>query len=183
MWKKSAYIITVALVAIAIIWAVSFNNSMINLQEKIEAKHKDNLQVYSSIRIKIEQAGLVANTYSDQVVRAIEVAIGKRYGGGGTKGAMIWIKEQNPTIDSATYTKVQQVIEAEFTRFEANQTTLLDIGRIYKAKLRKFPGNLLVGILGFSTGDIEPYLTVLTSTEAKRDYESGTMTAPNTFGN
>jgi hypothetical protein len=182
MLKKPSFIITAGVIAFVIISLITFNNSIVTLQEQIEAKHTDNKQVYSSIRIKIEQAGLVANTYSDQVVRAIETAIGSRYGDGGAKGAMLWIKEQNPEIDPATYTKLQQIIESEFTRFESNQTTLLDLGRVYKTKIRKFPGSFLASILGYSKEDMDKYLTVLTTKEAQEDFDTGNMTAPNTFG-
>jgi len=181
MIKNPIFIVVSAFVAIIAIWCIVFNNSMVSLQEQIEAKNKDNQQIYSSIRIKIEQSGLVANQYSDQVVRAIESAIGNRYGGGGAKGAMLWIKEQNPEINPATFTKVQQVVESEFTKFEANQTTLLDLGRVYKTKIRRFPNSMVAGLFGFKKSDIEPFMTVLTTQEAQRDFSTGTMTAPDTF--
>lgn len=170
------------LVVILVVWVVIFNNGMVDLQEQIEAKNKDNQQIYSSINIKIEQSGLVASEYSDKVIRAIETAIGDRYGDGGAKGAMLWLKEHNPEIKPEVYTKIQQIVESEFTRFEANQTTLLEFCRIYKAKIRKFPGNMLAGVLGFSKSDIEPFMTVLTTAIAQGAFKTGTMVAPNTFG-
>ena len=181
MWKKPGFIVSSVVVAIVVVWVINFNNSMISLQQQIEAKSADNRQIYSSIRIKIEQAGLVANQYSDQVVRALEIASEKRDCGGVAKGAMLWLKEENPSIDPSTYLKLQQIIEAEFTRFEANQTTLLDIGRIYKSRIRQFPGNIFAAVLGISLDDIAAYMTVLTSAESRRDFDSGEMTAPETF--
>lgn len=182
MFKNPKVFYGLGCLVLAIIWLFTLNNSMVTLREQIETKAKDNQQIYSAIRIKIEQSGLVVNTYSDQVIRGIEAAIGGRYGNGGAKGAMLWVKEQNPQIDPVVYTKLQQIIEAEFSKFEANQTTLLDLGRIYKTKAQKLPGSIFVGILGFSKEDVDKYMTVLTTKEAKEDFATGTMTAPNTFG-
>lgn len=168
--------------ALIAIYVITFNNGLVSLKNQISAAYKNNQQVYSSIRIQIEQSGLVAETYSDQVIRAIQEAMTNRYGGGGAKGAMLWIKEQNPTIDLATFTKIQQIIEVSYIRFEANQTTLLDKGRIFDTRIEQFPGSLLAGVLGWSHADIEPFMTVLTSADAQRDFSTGTMTAPSTFG-
>ncbi len=180
--KNLKFIIPTAVLVLLAILVFNYNNSMISLQEQIIAKSEDNQQVYSSIRVKIEQAGLVANTYSDQVVRGIEAAIGTRYGGGGAKGAMLWIQEQNPEIKPEVFTKIQQIVDIEFSRFESNQTTLIDLGRIYKTKLRKFPGVIFASILGYSSEDITNYMTVLKTADAKRDFSTGTMTSPDTFG-
>lgn len=173
---------SLALVFLLGAYVVSFNNSMIELQSQIEAKHKDNKQVYGSILTKIKGISGTASEYSDQVVRAIEVAIGSRYGDGGAKGAMLWLKENNPEIKDTLYLKLSQVIESEFTRFEANQTTILDYERVYRNKVKKFPGNILASILGFSMDDIKPFMTVLTTAAANEAFETGTMQELDPFG-
>ena len=174
--------IFLGLAALIAIYIMLFHNGMVSLKNQISAAARNNQQVYSSIRIQIEQSGLVANTYADQVVRAVTEAVRNRYGGGGIKGTMLWIQEQNPNIDPATFTKIQQIVETSYSRFEANQTTLLDKGRVFDTRIQQFPGSILAGVLGWSHADIEPFMTVLVSTEAQRDFSTGTMTAPKIFG-
>lgn len=177
-----SFLCVMAILGGLIIKIIGLNNTLVRQVNTIEAKFKDNQQIYSSIRIKIEQSGLVANEYADKVIQAFNQAIANRYGGGGVQGAMLWIKEQNPNIDPGVYTKIQQLVEAEFSKFEANQTTLLDMGRTYKDTISTFPNNVIASILGYDNQKIEPYMTILISDNAKQDYSTGTMTAPNTFG-
>lgn len=177
-----SFLVLLAFIGIMVIKVITLNNTLVRQVNTIEAKFKDNQQIYSSIRIKIEQAGLVANEYADQVIRAFNESISNRYGGGGVKGAMLWIHEQNPNIDPSVYTKIQQLVEGEFGKFEANQTTLLDMGRTYKNTISTFPNNIIASFLGYDKEKIEPYMTILISNDAKQDYSTGTMTSPNTFG-
>ncbi len=167
---------------VLVIYAVSFYNGTYDLTRRIKAAHENNVQIYGSVRMKIEQSGLIADRYSDQVVRGIETAIKSRYGGGGAQGAMLWIQEQNPTISQTAYQKIQEIVGSEFSQFAANQTTLIDLGREYESRIGSYPGKLFAGVFGFSYETIKPYMTVISTAEAQRDFSTGTMTAPRTFG-
>ena len=183
MFKNSKTIACIGLIAFIALYSVIYYNAMIGLQEQIRAKYDDNQQIYSTLGIKIEQSGLTADRYADQVVRSIEVALDKRYGKDGIQSNMVWIQESNPEIDAAVYKKLQQVIESEFTDFASNQRTLIDLGRTYRKKLRGFPSTVLAKQFGFSEADITEYMTVLKTDDAQRDFNSGKMTTPELFKN
>ena len=180
--KNKPLWIGLAVVVVLGLYAMTFHNGMVSVKNQIKAAHENNQQVYSSIRIQIEQSGGVANEYSNKVIEALKVGMTGRYGPKGSQASMQWIREQNPNIDPSVYKKIQQIVEVSYSRFEANQTTLIDKGRIFQDKLEKVPGSILAGLLGWSMADIEKYMTILKSADAKRDFATGTMTAPSTFG-
>src|SRR5271154_2144767 len=54
------------------------------------------------------------------------------YGVGGSKAFVQLIKEQNPTLGEATYTKIGQTIEVFHDSFQASQTDLIARKQAYR---------------------------------------------------
>ena len=74
---------------------------------------------------------------------------------------MQFIQEQNPNIDPSLYKQLQQVIEAERTRFTQSQTEMLDIRRSYKTMLDKPYSGFWLRLAGFPKVDLKKYEIVI----------------------
>ena len=55
-----------------------------------------------------------------------------RYGANGSQAMLQFIKEQNPTLDPALYTKIQQTIEIFHNDFEASQQRIIALKQSYQ---------------------------------------------------
>jgi hypothetical protein len=180
-WTFPRILLGAVLVGFAI-FLVLDRNEFISIRNGAQVKQENNQVIWGSVRMKIEQLGLTANQFPDQVVKAMVASNESRYGGGGVKGAMLFIREQNPTMPPTLLLKVQQVVEAEFSRFEANQTSLLDYRTAWNNKTEQTPSNITAFVFGYHKGDLDQFTKTITTAEAKQDFANGTMTAPNTFG-
>lgn len=113
----------------------SFANKGIAIENTLDAKYEDNKNVMAGFSTKVKEIAQVAKMSADAQGKLIELANKSRYGEEGSKSAMTFIQEQNPNLDTELYKNLQQVIEAERTRFTNAQTEMLDIKRTYKTML------------------------------------------------
>lgn len=171
--------VIIGLIVLVGIYILTTFNSLTGLQNSMKASHQNNQQIYSSIRIQMEEAGAIAKAATDKQIQGIEAAIGKRYGEDGVSGVMNWIQEENPAIDTEVYKNVQRIVEASYNKFAANQETLIDKKRVYEDKLTKAPSSFVAKNFGFTMEDIASYTTILVSDEASEDFQSSKMTSPN----
>ncbi len=151
------------------------------LEEKLDAKDKDTQNIYASITNSLKTEGLVAEKYSDTVIKALNAAMSGRYGEGGSKAAMTWITENNPAIDAGVYQKLMTVVEANYTKFEVGQREKIDILREYKTKLRTFPSNIIASAFGYPKKDLEKLGQIIINDATQKAIDSGKAEAINPF--
>jgi hypothetical protein len=137
------------LVVIAIIYLVSTYNTAARMENGVVAVHEDMKNVHASIFNTMKSQGLSIEKYGDTVIKALDAAMNGRYGADGVKGAMVWIQEQNPTIDASLYSKLQTVIESGYTRFEATQRSKIDRLRVYDNFIDTNPGGAVAKAFGY----------------------------------
>lgn len=157
---------------------VSMYNGLTSMENRIEAAHKDTQNIHANIFQNMKMQGVAVDKYGDMVIKAINAAIGGRYGDGGSKAAWSWIQENNPTIDPEVFKKLQLVIEAGYGEFKAAQTSKLDMIRVYKNKLRTFPSNIVAGLFGFPKVNMDEFEKIVTSKQTKNDFASGELSDP-----
>jgi hypothetical protein len=167
--------VIVAVLAVGVISGIMYNNDFVKTENLIVATDGDLQNVHASIFNNIKSQGLSVEKYGDMVIKAIDASMTGRYGAKGSSAAFQWIKEENPKIDTATFTKLQQVIDAGYNNFETKQRTKIDIIRTYKNKIQVFPANLYASILGFPKIDLKKYSEVITTEETKKTWETGNM--------
>jgi len=168
-------IVFVLLVLIPVMVVVTTYNGLVRSENSIEAFDKDMQNVHANLYTQLKAQDLAVDKYGEMVVEAIQAAISGRYGDKGVKGAMLWIQEQNPTIDATVLVKLQVVIEAGYNKFEASQRTKIDAVRVYKDSLGTFPRNIIASAFGFPRMDKEMMERVITSATTKKDFASGEL--------
>lgn len=152
---------TIAVIAVLGASYVSAYNKGNRLEKTIVATYKDNQNVLSQYSTRLAEAAQIPAMQRDDLTAVVEAALSARYGEDGSQAAMQWIQEQNPTIDSTVYVKLQTIIEAGRVDFEKAQTKLIDQKRVYETALGTFWGGTWLGIAGYPSIDLDEYGVVL----------------------
>ncbi len=145
----TGFVFVVMLVIWAIASYVSANNYAASTESAIEARWKDNQNVFSNYGQKVMEAAQVPAMYKDGLTQAMKTAITARYGDGGSKAAFQWLKEANIPFDSKLYVNLQQIIEAGRNDFQNTQTARLDVCRQYIAEQGKIPRGWFMRMAGY----------------------------------
>lgn len=139
----------------------SYANQGATVENTLDAKYDDNKNVMAGFSTKVKEIAQAAKLGTDAQAKLIETANKSRYGADGSKATMQFIQEQNPNIDPSLYKQLQQVIEAERTRFTQSQTEMLDIRRSYKTMLDKPYSGFWLRLAGFPKVDLKKYEIVI----------------------
>ena len=154
---------------------VSAYNGCVRAENSIEAFDKDMQNVHANLYTQLKAQDLAVDKYGEMVINAIQAAISGRYGKDGVRGAMLWIQESNPSIDSKVLEKLQVVIEAGYNKFEASQRSKIDAVRVYKDSLGTFPKNIVASMFGFPRLDKDIMERIVTSATTKKDFATGEL--------
>lgn len=143
----------------------------------IKAAYTNNQNVLAQYSQKVQEVAQVPAMYADDVSRVTKEAIEGRYGANGSKAVFQWLKEQNPKLDSAVYTKIQQVVESGRDEFKTAQTRLIDEKRVYETALNTFWRGLWLRIAGYPKINLDDY-RVITTAQTDATFAAGKETAP-----
>lgn len=176
-WTKNKIIAVIAIVVV-IVYGISFYNTAIDYDTRYNALHSDTKNIFSKINNTMDREGFTLEKYSDDIIKAFEVANKGRYGETGAKGAMLWLKEQNPNIDADLYKRLNQLIEANYAEFANIQTRKLELTRSYNKFLRQFPNNVYAFMLRFEVKDTD---NIVTSTKTQKAFETNVHNIENPF--
>ena len=178
----NALLILIGLLIIIIIgasWFAGTYNGLVRQENGIVAANEDLQNIHTSIFNQIKSQGLSVEKYGTMVTQAITTAIEGRYGKNGSQAAMQWIQENNPTIDSKIFEKLQVVIEAGYNKFESAQRTKIDKLRIYDNTMDSlFTGFVAKSVMGFPkkvTADMRKTITSAETTEMMKTKEMKTI--------
>lgn len=141
--------------------AIGVNNTSIKFENRIKAQYEQNKNNYDKMYKTVLEMAQVPEMYKNDLKDVFSAAIQGRYGKGGSKAVFQFIKEHNPTFDSALYIKLEQTIQAGRIDFESNQKMLIDIKQSYDNFRMVFPNNFISGFLGFPKIKMEDYGIVL----------------------
>lgn len=165
-------LVTGALFAVITVTSViGINNNLVGIEAGIKAQYKQNQNNYDNFIKKVQETAQVPDMQRDDLEKLYKTAMTARYGSNGSKAMFQWLKEQNPTLDSAVYVQLQSIIDAGRTSFEADQKMLLDKKRVYEIELGVFPNNFIASFLGFPKLDLSKY-DIVTSTETEEAFET-----------
>lgn len=157
------------------IYTLGAYNDLIRQEQGIVASHEDMKNVHASIYNNIKSQGLSVEKYGDMVIKAIDASMSGRYGEDGSKAAISLISEQNPTIDSAVFLKLQSVIEAGYNSFEAKQREKIDRIRVYRQSLLVFPNSLIANFFGFPRINLDELSKTITTEATEETFRTKKM--------
>lgn len=149
---------------------ITFNNTAIMMENGIKAQYEQNKNNSDNYFKKLKETVQVPSMNVEDLAKLYDTAMTGRYGKDGSKAIFNWIKEQNPTIDSSIYKKIQDIIEAGRNSFEADQKILIDKKREYDNYRQVFPNSVFAGILGFPKINLNDY-GIVTSEETEKAFK------------
>jgi hypothetical protein len=160
------------IIAICIVSYISAHNTGNRLENQVKATYTNNQNILAQYSNKIAEAAQIPAMQKDDLKEVVTEALSARYGEDGSKALFQFIQEQNPQIDSAVYTKLQQMIEAGRKDFERAQTALIDQKRVYETKLGSFWGGMWMRMAGYPKADLDEY-KIVTNARTDDAFESG----------
>jgi hypothetical protein len=150
---------------------IGTRNEMVRQENGLTAQYKQNQNSFAEMTNKVREVAQVPEMYTADLEKVTKAAIAGRYGAGGSKAVFQFIQEQNPQVDPALYTRLEQVIEASRVKFSDEQKLLLDKKRVYLNQLETFPENTVASLFGFPRVDLAQY-DIVTSDETERAFET-----------
>ena len=156
---------------------ISANNYGAAVEARLKAKQDDNRNIFAQYGQKIVEIAQVPEMYKNDLKEVVVGAIEGRYGENGSQATWQWIQEQNPTIDTGIYAKIQQTIVAGRDEFKNGQTGMLDIKRSYETSLGYFWKGMWLRIAGFPKINLDAYRIVSTQ-RADKAFDTGREDAP-----
>lgn len=170
-------VIVGVIVLTALVLAGGFINNYnyaVNVEEQIVATADNNEQVLSSFYNQLEESVQVQDIYAEDFRESMTAMLAGRYGDGGSQAAFQWIQEAMPNLDPSMYQEVQRLIQTGRTNFQNEQTRLVDLRRQYNTRLRNFPSNIYLGVLGFPKLDMDdPRYNPVVSGDAREVFDTG----------
>src|SRR5271166_6007369 len=102
-----------------------------------------------------------------------------RYGANGSQAMLQFIKEQNPTLDPALYTKIQQTIETFHDQFQASQTQIIAFKQSYNKLISATTEGRIYNMIGgyphircgVPAGSADDY-QIVTSDKTQTDFQN-----------
>lgn len=180
----SVVALTVVLATLGVIGSyfvgyLGFRNTAQSFEVDIPAQYTETQNVYDNGWKKVVEIAQVPELQAKQVKDVYAGVMTGRYGADGSKALIQLIREDNPKLGEAVYTKVQQTVEAFHDSFQASQTNL--IGR--KQEYAKFITATTAGIfynwlgkyphikIGVQVGTQDDY-QIVTSDKTQTDFQN-----------
>ena len=136
---------------------LSFRTDSVNFEETIKAQYSQNQNNYDNMWKKFKEISQVTEQYATDLKELYDNAMTGRYGENGSQAMFQWLREQNPTLSTETYTTLQVAIEAGRNSFESDQKQLIAKKEQYTKLLRSNKAIIYNAILNFPTIDLDEY--------------------------
>lgn len=167
----------VVLVIGAVAWVatsyISAANSGALMESNITMLNKNSENVLSAVTTNIKEQAGITGVYADDFRKSLEASMSGRYGPSGSQATMQWIKEQNPTLDSSIYAKVQTIIDGGRKEFQTSQTRKLEICRDYNARLNYVVSGAFLRFAGYPKLKLDDVCKVVSDSSSRNAFETG----------
>lgn len=147
---------------------LGFRTDCVQSEAGIEAQYKANQASYDTMWKTFREMAQVPAMYEAHLKDVWAGVISGRYNDNGR--LLLAVKEDNPKLDPSMYTKIQAAIESNRTRFNQDQTELVDKKRQYEVILRGNTALVVNGFLGFPKIDLSKY-DIVTSDETQKAFD------------
>lgn len=153
--------------------AFSFRSDCVGLEAGIKAQHEQNKNNYDNMWKRFRESAQVTAMQAEDLKKLYDSAMTARYGEDGSRAAIQFIREHNPTLDSAVYVQLQRSIEAGRVSFAADQQQLIDKKRQYEVVLNSNRAVFVNWMFGFPRIDLAKY-GIVTSERTDGAFQRGT---------
>lgn len=162
-----AIAVLVAFLAICGFSYVSAYNYGNKVETRLSAILENNENIYAQGTQKILEMAQVPDNYASDLAKITKEAIDGRYGPEDSRAVVQAIQEHNPTLDTSMYHEITRQIDIFRSKFEANQTTLIDVKRPYIEALGSLWQGMWLRIAGYPKIDLKKFDIVSTSKARK----------------
>lgn len=104
---------------------IGYRNTANAFEIDIAAQYTNMQNVYDNGWKKVVEVAQIPAMQADNYKKVYADVMTGRYGAGGSKAFVQFIKEQNPNLDASLYDKIGQTIEVFHDGFQASQTDLI----------------------------------------------------------
>lgn len=175
---RGIWIALLATLGVAVLCAIIFvssfmgiNNQCVSFEQIIQAQYKQNQNNYDNYFKSIKEMAQIPDMYTAKFKDVYDGIMKNRYGKDGSKAMFQMIKEDNPKLDPAMYTNIQEKIAAGREDFEENQKSLLDKKQVYQTLLGSMPNGFFAHLAGFPKIDLSKF-DIVTSDETEKAFET-----------
>lgn len=144
----------------------SYNNTEIALRKQIEAKQKDNENVFDNFWKKLQEVGGIPDR-ERETAKAIFVEHASARTVHGEGHMMAWIKESLPKLDVSLYRNLMNLVASSRDDWRSNQTRLLDMQRERNTLIEQIPARWFISNITPSN------VVIVTSARTEAAFSSG----------
>lgn len=150
------------------LWLIGTYNSAASLKNQYEMKVASNEAEFDNMWKKIQQTAQVPEAQKNGFREIFEGYATARTSQGQGQ-LMTWIKEKIPNVKLDLYKTLMNIIIGSRDGWTRNQNELVSVASEYNNLLVRFPGNVILPILGFQK--INP--KIISSTRTKDAFATG----------
>lgn len=145
------------------IW--SHRNTMVELDERVNAQYTSNQSSYDNMWKKFKEMTQVTDLQAEKMKDVYKDLITGRYND--TKLLFKMVQENNPALDQSTFTNLQNEIASSRNAFNNKQNQIADIIREHNTYVRKNP--ITASICGYKVKDSKDFITTSEKTQKAFD--------------
>lgn len=146
---------------------IGTRNTAVTLEERVEAQYVSNQSSYDNMWKSFVEMTQVTDLQAKQYKEIYTDLITGRYNDSGQLLQMV--QEDNPKLDTGTYTRIQQAIEAGRKEFANNQTKVTDMIREYNTYIKVH--FVMNAVFRFDAKDARDY--IITSERTDDAFKTG----------
>ena len=168
------FLLIFAIAGVCITSYVSANNTAAQYEANIKAQYNNAKQTLGGYSSKLREAGQIPQMQADDLVKVITGANSSRYGASGNGATFLMLKEQNPSLDQATYSRLMTIIESGSDDWKNLQTKILDKCASYETLRNQVWSGFWIRIAGYPKDvNLAVYCKPISSDYADSSYASG----------
>lgn len=170
--------ILAAIAAVAFLSYMSAYDTGNRMDNQLISIRENNQNIYAQGTQTIMEIAQVPTMYKDDLKEIVVGEIQGKYGKEGSKATVQFLRDRNINLSEKLYLEIPQAIKAFRSKFEANQTIMIDVARNYKTIQGSLWQGFWLRIAGFpkvNMADFKPITTDQTEQVYKAGKESGPL--------
>jgi hypothetical protein len=170
--------IVIGLLAIAVLWTVNINNTLVRQEEGIIGANKSRQATLSNISQKIKEAIGVQDMNVENIRKTVNEQIATRAGDGGLKATMLFLQENNIPASQALAEKIVNLIDQGREKFLREEKLMIDRKTVSCTYRGVQPNKLIINTFGLADlnigckGGQDDYAPLMNDRAAK-SFETG----------